>query len=124
MSKKVTKKAVKAIKKVEKSEKVSKEIPSHLKDSELNRILLADMKLELALQKIKDKSKDIRILELNSQLIAGSIAEKKQELLALKKSAEQCKIMAKDNYTIISQKYKLPNGWGLNDETGEIIIED
>lgn len=96
-----------------------------LKTAELDRIMLSQTKLELGKSKYESKLRDITILELQAKILQNKILEEKSALSGLKTAHDRCKLDLKANYEIISKKYKLDsNDWGLNEETGEVVLAD
>ena len=95
-----------------------------LKSNELDKILYVESKLDLSKEQYTSKLKDIKIMELQAELLASRIAAEKQKASGLKTSAEQCRIDVVEHYKIITKKYKLgEKKWGINTETGELVFD-
>lgn len=95
-----------------------------LKSGELDRLLYVEGCLDLAKEKYTSKLKDIKIMELQAELLASKIATEIANSANLKKKAEARKADTLDHYKIISKKYKLGESkWGVNTDTGEIVLD-
>ena len=102
-----------------------------LGDTDLVRIEFNNSKLDLAKVKIEKKhltgqynelamsahGKDIEILKLRNELL-------KIEIKEMRDSAEAVKNENKKFMLSLREKYDLPERWGFNPESGEIILEE
>ena len=92
-----------------------------LNDKELHRINELDAAVELAKEKLKSTILETKIIEMQTRILAFEMEKKKAHLEILRKEESNNKEVRADFLKQIAKKKGLPNGWGFNPDSGEII---
>ena len=102
----------------------------NLTDLELDRInnIILERKLlntesSIIAQKIECKKKDIRLLELQIELLKRDINDFSSQISNKSQLDNDLKSKYSEYIKLLTEKYNLPDKWGFHPETGEIVVD-